>query len=226
MLLCSTYGLHITAQTTQKLRRYNINFTYYCYICTSYKYAHQIPHIHLADINVTCEVTCNYNQYIYLLCKLQLTILSHACEQICLPHCTCMSHCTTTIVYMMIPNDCKNIVQKQQIHNIPSYCTSSVTCATCTNYLMRINGQNVSMYLQHMNSMASKRWPRALYTYDNDDDNTARLHTPSWPFGKSSKICSLYLFQLKDEFSLKCRSYFKGQIRVNLGGLIAFKINK
>ena len=62
----------------------------------------------------------------------------------------------------------------------------------CPNYLRYINGGSMPKYLPHMKSLASTLWPGVLYTNDNDvnafvdnnDYNTARLHSRVGPLTK------------------------------------------
>ena len=95
--------------TFQNTTNYNSHFTYYCQICPSnatYMINIQIRSHVIWENYVSMSTSYDFiaiNNKPEALVYMHFTLLTYAPEQICLPHCKCTSHCTTTVVYMYTP---------------------------------------------------------------------------------------------------------------------------
>ena len=98
---------------------------------------------------------------------IHFTLLTYITGQICLPHHTCMTQCTTTVVYIKIPHYCTKkskttphiIVQYVQKTNMPLKCHIYTTHAS---YFMWRYETIMSLYIPHMNSLQLTAWSGAL----------------------------------------------------------------
>ena len=105
------------------------------------------------------------------LVNLHFTLFTYVPEYICLPHQTCMSHCTSNIVYMKTPHDCtcksnkamqcKFIYPAMSIYmpamNMPLKCHIYSTYA---NYFMCTYQTTMSVHIPHISSLQSTLSPQ------------------------------------------------------------------
>ena len=77
------------------------------------------------------------------------TLMAYTSEHICLPHCTCMSHCTATILYVIEPLYCTSNSRKQKMQflftillscYIHIYYIHAAQELTVINNVMRVTG--------------------------------------------------------------------------------------
>ena len=107
-----TYRSNLFVHISQKGTISNKYLIYYCQICATKKNVPKIPYIcqicHLIHLQISDNYVSKYTSYKLNAINngttstgiLNFTLLTYALEQICLPHCTCTSHCTNNIVYM------------------------------------------------------------------------------------------------------------------------------
>ena len=122
-----------------------------------------IPHVNSLQSTMSLQVLVN----------IHFTLLGYASEHICLPHQTCMPHCTSNVVYMWTPQilyvQVKQNNELQLYHTINIYVQATnfplkcLNYATYSNYFMWRYGQTISLYLPHyelsaMNSVDHDHW--------------------------------------------------------------------
>ena len=137
---------------------------------------------------------------------IHFTLLAYAPGLILLQHCTYISHCNATVVYIYTQHYCSYQYKTTKCwFNLPCYfhlCTKikpSLKChiyAIYPNYSMCINDRSMWMYMQNINLLQWVMWPEMLYTNDgwwhpmvmpeyvDDDDDDAwshRLKLPTLP---------------------------------------------
>ena len=103
------------------------------------------------------------------LVHIHFTLQAYAPKQICSPHWTWMSHCTSTVAYIQTPHYCTHpseIIKLQQFiyHTTAKYVPAMNMPLKCHNYLTCINAGSMPIYMPCMNSLALTKWPDALYT--------------------------------------------------------------
>ena len=107
------------------------------------------------------------------------TLLAYAPEQMCLQHCTYISHCTLTLVYLQTPHYCKYHEKSLKpaifiYHTNTKYVPATIMPLKCykhassPKYLTCIYGENVPIYMPHMSLLPSLMQPELLYTNSND----------------------------------------------------------
>ena len=108
---------------------------------------------------------------INMLCKLQFTILWYAPKQIWSPHCTCMSNCNATVVYIhsYMYQSKTNTLQHSFTILLPHMCQQQICPAntTCSNYMMCINGECMQVYMPHMSFLSSMTSQEMFYTVES-----------------------------------------------------------
>ena len=110
--LCDLYIDPTLLYTYIKNSKLELFLTCYCHICAKTNMPLRC-HIKWHMPNTLCADIRQWCQYIHIiwillqsimwpkaLVCIHFTLLTYAPEQICLPHCTCMSHCTTTVAYI------------------------------------------------------------------------------------------------------------------------------
>ena len=93
------------------------------------------------------------------LTNIHSTLLAYAPEQMCLLHCTNMSHRTSTVVYIWthVTSDIHYKINKQQqlftilLQNTyqQQICPSNATKGICSNYSMCICGGRMPKFMRH-----------------------------------------------------------------------------
>ena len=101
MLHCTATVLYIEiSHSSNIIKKCNFYLSHYCYTCATKIY---IVCLYIC-LWTHCGLQCDQEHW-YLI---HFTLLSYAPEYICLPHCTCMSHSTTTLLFLYV-NSKKNV---------------------------------------------------------------------------------------------------------------------
>ena len=152
--------------------------------------------IHIPHMN-----SLQWPMWLGTLVYINSTSLTYACEQICLPHYTYISHCTyrphiSAHNYQNSINCNIYLTYYCKIYASNKYASQMPHICHMPNYSIWIYWQSMSML--HMNPLASIIWPGVLYTNDNDvsadnyDDNTAQyISWVDWPNQPESIITLL-----------------------------------
>ena len=119
------YYCSLHTDFTDKLKKTNCNFNYHAIVI----------YVPATNMSLSCHICPNYSmcingyicQYTALL-YIYFTLLAYAPEQICLLHGTYMSHCTSSVGYILSPTLLNKLLKNQQCSiSLPYYCE---ICAT------------------------------------------------------------------------------------------------
>ena len=136
--------------------------------------------------------------------------------QICLWHCTHMSHCTTTVVYICTPH---YYTYKSNKHNLQQL-LHSLLSNICQKQMSLLNWAHMpylpNMWWAYMSDVCKctchtwSHWhkPEVLHIYNNakedhhnDNDNKSQLQRLVWPIGQISQknvACTMWYWTHTD----------------------------
>ena len=130
------------------------------------------------------------------------SLLPYAPEQICLPHCIYMSHCTSAVVYIQTPHYCSHPSKINELKPkftivLQNVCQEELCPSNATNmaydqitqhsFMEEVANANETYDIAPINNVVRStvnmwQWCRTMRTtHENDNYAPAQLHILSWP---------------------------------------------
>ena len=144
----------------------NANYLMCIYQTTMWVY---IPHM-----NSMQSIIWQKHWYVHFI------LLAHAPKQICLSNCQCISHWTSTAVYIQTPHYCTH---QSKINKVQPLFTKLLQISTTNKFAIQMPyicqmpkllnvhqwWKYVNLYMPHTNSLVLTMWPETLYTNADND---------------------------------------------------------